>query len=160
MAQDKLNNGMLPSNQKGVADLLNTLLADAFTLYVKTLKFHWNVVGPNFSELHSLFGDQYEALQDAVDSIAERVRQMGGTTEGTMEEFLKKATIKEAPGENPDAMGMIKELLDGHETVIRALRVAIDKCFEEFKAQGTGNFLTDLMEKHEKTAWMLRSYTK
>ena len=143
MAQDKLNSGMLPSNQKGVADLLNTLLADAFTLYVKTLKFHWNVVGPNFSELHSLFGDQYEALQDAVDSIAERVRQMGGTTEGTMEEFLKKATIKEAPGENPDAMGMIK-----------------DKCFEEFKDQGTGNFLTDLMEKHEKTAWMLRSYTK
>ena len=114
-------------------------------------------------ELHfGLQGEPHTLAQigNELGLARERVRQMGGTTEGTMEEFLKKATIKEAPGENPDAMGMIKELLDGHETVIRALRVAIDKCFEEFKDQGTGNFLTDLMEKHEKTAWMLRSYTK
>jgi starvation-inducible DNA-binding protein len=152
-----MNIGLIPSNQKTVAETLNRLLADASLLYTKTRKFHWNVTGPNFSELHSLFQGQYEALAEAADELAERVRQLGQEPLGTLQEFKDKASLKEYPGKQQDSASMLEELLSDHESVIRALRVAIETC-EKAKDAGTANFLTDLMQSHEKIAWILRSY--
>lgn len=145
-----------PTRQSSV-DILTTSLAATFTLYTKTRKFHWNVTGPQFIELHKLFESQYEALDEAMDAIAERVRQLGGIAIGTLEELQEHSYIQETPGVNPNAMGMIGELLADHETVIRHLRADVETTTENGDA-GTADFLTGLMEDHEKTAWFLRAH--
>jgi len=138
-------------------DLLTTSLANTFVLYTKTRKFHWNVVGMHFMELHRLFEDQYEALHDSMDEIAERIRQLGGVAIGTTMEMGSCSILKESPGVNPDEKGMVRELLEDHETVIQSLREAADKT-EETGDMGTNDFLIGLMEDHEKTAWLLRAH--
>lgn len=155
--QEKANLGILPSNQREVAEALNKLLADASILYTKTRKFHWNVKGINFGPLHSLFQSQYEDLESAVDDLAERVRQLGATPIGTLQEFKDKSSLKENPGKTGSADEMLSELLSDHESVIGALRVAVESATNK-RDHGTANFLTDLMQKHEKTAWILRSH--
>ena len=112
--------------------------------------------GIGFHDFHALFKEQYEALFDIVDEVAERARAMGEPALGTMAEFLKHARLKEEPGKIPDALGMIKQLLADHETIIRQIRKDLEAC-EELGDMGSNNFLTDLMEKHEKIAWMLRA---
>lgn len=152
-----INIGLQDDARKQIAQILNALLADEFVLYTKTLKFHWNVVGRNFGPLHALFKEQYESLFDIVDDVAERARSVGYAAFGTLDEFKKNSTLPENPGFNPDDMGMIANLLADHEVIIRSLRLSIETT-SELGDEGTSNFLTDLMEKHEKKAWMLRAH--
>jgi starvation-inducible DNA-binding protein len=141
-----------------VADILNSVLADETVLYVKTLNFHWNVTGENFGELHKFFQKQYEALSGHMDAVAERIRALGERPLGTLSEFSQATYLKESPGKYPEAQAMLRALLDDHETVARILRKSADVCQEKHKDAGTANFLIDLLSKHEKMAWMLRSY--
>jgi starvation-inducible DNA-binding protein len=153
-----LNIGLTEEQRQGVINLLNKDLSDAYLLVVKTKKFHWDVVGPQFRSLHQIWEEQYEQLTENIDAIAERIRALGGYPIGTMEGFLKNGTLKEQPGEVPTATGMVALLVDDHEQIIRNLREHIDRCAEEFHDQGTADFLTELMEGHEEMAWMLRSF--
>jgi len=151
--------GLSDKNLKAICALLNNCLADSQMLYIKTRKFHWNVKGDNFMELHKLFESHYDQIQEAIDNIAERVSQFGGLAIGTTVEFAKQSSIKEAPGKNPaNNMDMVKELLADHETIIQALRKGIDEAAEKYKDQGTADFLTALIQDHEKMAWTLRRY--
>jgi starvation-inducible DNA-binding protein len=156
----KPNIGISDKNLKDVTTMLSAVLADSFMLYTKTRKFHWNVNGQSFMELHKLFESQYNKLEEAIDEIAERINKFGTPTIGTLKEFLEVTTLKEAPGKYPDQTSMIKELLADHETVIKALRKNIDDCDDKFKDKGTADFLTGLMQEHETIAWTLRRYLK
>jgi starvation-inducible DNA-binding protein len=138
--------------------LLSTILSDEMTLYVKTRKFHWNVAGESFMELHKLFQSQYTALEEVIDLVAERINKLGGKTIGTMKEFTKFSRLKEHPEVYPDQKDMIIELLANHELLITHLRKDIDTCAEKNKDAGTTDFLTGIMEQHETTAWILRRY--
>ena len=150
--------GISAKNLKSVASLLSVVLADAVVLYTKTRKFHWNVKGESFMELHLLFEKQYNELEEAIDEIAERINKLGEQTIGTMKEFLELTHLKEAPGAYPTRKEMIRELLEDHESIVVALRKAVDQCQDEFKDAGTADFLTGLMEDHETNAWKLRRY--
>jgi starvation-inducible DNA-binding protein len=154
----KANIGISTKNLSAVNSLLSNVLADAVVLYTKTRKFHWNVSGNSFMELHKLFEDHYKKLEEAIDEIAERINKLGFKTPGTMAEFLKTASLKETPGKNPVQMDMIKELLKDHESVITILRKGIDDCDDKFEDKGTADFLTGLMLEHETLAWTLRRY--
>jgi starvation-inducible DNA-binding protein len=127
-------------------------------LYIKTRKFHWNVFGESFMELHKLFEAQYSELEETIDLVAERISKLGGKTIGTMKEFSDLTRLKEMPNVYPVQKDMIKELLGDHETVIVQLRKDIEACAEKDKDAGTADFLTGLMEQHETTAWKLRRY--
>lgn len=154
----KPNIGITAPNLSAVNSLLTAVLADAVVLYTKTRKFHWNVSGNSFMELHKLFEKHYKKLEESIDEIAERINKLGAKTPGTMSEFLESATLKEAPGKYPAQKEMIRELLKDHETVIVQLRKDIDKCDEKFGDKGTADFLTDLIREHETLAWTLRRY--
>ena len=151
------NLGITQPNLKGVVVILNRLLADEFVLYVKTRNFHWNVTGPHFHDLHKLFESQYGELNDVVDEIAERSRSMGGVASGSMAEFLKNSRLKEQSGAILKDQKMVKGLLDDHEAIIQTLREDLEVCATQYKDAGTADFLTGIMEQHEKTAWMLRA---
>src|SRR6187200_978399 len=127
MADEKINVGLSDEQRHGVVDTLNTLLADEHVLYVKTRNYHWNVVGPRFNDLHKFFEEQYTLLAEMIDETAENARQFGGVAAGTMKEFLDLSRLSEQPGHLPDENGMLQDLLDDHETVIRALREDIEK---------------------------------
>ncbi len=150
--------GISEQNRQKVAGILNELLADEYLLYTKTRNYHWNVTGPNFSELHKFFESQYEALDEIIDDTAERARSLGEKSLGTLGEFLKHARLKEFPGDIPEAKKMLTNLLDDHEEIINLLREDLVSCTEKYKDAGSGDFLTGLMEKHEKMAWMLRAF--
>ena len=150
--------GIKDKNLKAVTDMLSAVLADAMVLYTKTRKFHWNVNGPSFMELHKLFESQYNKLEEAIDEIAERINKLGAPAIGTMEECLKLTSLKESPGKYPAQGNMIKELLSDHETVIKALRKNIDVCDDKFEDKGTADFLTGVLQEHETIAWTLRRY--
>lgn len=153
-----LNTGLAEQQRGGVNQILATLLADEHVLYIKTRNFHWNVVGPQFNDLHKFFEAQYDQLSESIDEIAERIRSLGGRAPGTMTEFLKQARLKETPGESPNARGMLSQLLADHESIIRNLRLDLASCGDKYGDAGTNDFLTGLMEAHEKMAWMLRSF--
>ena len=153
-----LNIGLSQEQRQGVIDLLNRDLSDAYLLLIKTKKYHWDVVGPQFRSLHQMWEEHYNALTVNIDAMAERVRTLGGYPIGTAEGFLKYATIKEDAGTLPNAEGMVENLVADHEQVIRNMRDHIDRCSEDFHDQGTADFLTGLMEQHEQIAWMLRSF--
>ncbi len=154
----KINIGLSDEQRKGSIDLLNVALADASILNIKTKKFHWDVVGPQFMTLHKLWDEQYVTLSNDVDAIAERVRALGGIPIGTAAGFLEHAKIVEHPGKVSSATAAVSMLLEDHELVVRSLRTSVDRCDEEFKDKGTADFLTGIMEKHEQMAWMLRSF--
>ncbi len=153
----KANIGIDEHKIKKISEILSGILSNAYVLLVKTKNYHWNVIGPDFSELHKLFDEQYEQISGNVDEIAERIRSLGAVAPGTLAEFLKQTSLKEKPGERPSAGHMIGNLLADHETVIRELRQAVNDTAGLGDA-GTSDFLTGLMEEHEKTAWMLRAY--
>ncbi len=154
----KPNIGISEQNLEGVIKILSTLLADEYVLYTKARNYHWNVVGPQFNDLHKFFQTLYEELNDYVDDVAERIRTLGGKSVATLKEFLDLTRLKEHPGEYPDAKTMISNLLNDYEAIIRNLRNDIVTVSEKYQDLGTADFLTELMEKHEKTAWMLRSF--
>jgi starvation-inducible DNA-binding protein len=153
-----INIGLSDRQREGVITLLNQDLSDLYLVLVKTKKYHWDVVGPQFRTLHQLWEEQYETLTETIDSCAERVRTLGGYPVGTMEGFLKLASIKEHSGDIPNATEMVARLVEDHEQIIRNLREHVEQCSESFKDDGTADFLTGLMEQHEMMAWMLRSF--
>ncbi|MBN3887414.1 MAG: Dps family protein [Nostoc sp.] len=153
-----INIGLTEEQRQGVINLLNQDLADAYLLLVKTKKYHWDVVGPQFRSLHQLWEEHYQKLTLNIDALAERIRALGGYPVGTLEGFLKLATLKEHAGNVPTATGMVANLVDDHEQVIRNLRDHVDQSGEKFHDQGTADFLTGLLEQHEEIAWMLRSF--
>lgn len=153
-----LNIGLSEDQRQGVIELLNRDLADAYLVLIKTKKFHWDVVGPQFRSLHELWEEHYEALTVSIDAIAERVRALGGFPIGTAQDFLNYASIQEEPNTIPVATQMVSRLMEDHEAIIRNLREHVDACSEKFHDEGTADFLTGLMEEHEEMAWMLRSF--
>jgi len=153
----KPNIGLADKDREGALKILNTVLADEYVLNTKTKNYHWNIVGPQFHDLHKFLDAQYEELADIVDDVAERARSLGGPALGTLGEFLKQTRLKEQPGQYPGAREMIANLLADHEALIRTLRVDLEACAERYHDIGTNDFLTGLMEKHEKMAWMLRA---
>ena len=150
--------GISDGNRQGTVKILDALLADEYVLYTKSRNYHWNVVGPQFNDLHKFFEAQYTELNEIVDDVAERARTLGGHALGTLAEFSRHARLKEHPGEYPDPVGMLKDLLGDHEAVIRQLRVDLEVVAEKYRDVGTNDFLTGLMEQHEKMAWMLRAF--
>ncbi len=158
LGMEDLNIGLEKRSLDGIVKTLNLLLADEHVLYVKTRNYHWNVTGPRFHSLHVFFEEQYEALAELIDEIAENVRQFGGAAAGTMTEFTRTARLKEEPGNIPDEDGMLRNLTADHEAIIRQLREDIEKADEKFEADDAADFLTAVLEKHNKMAWMLRSH--
>ncbi len=154
----KTNVGLSDKNRTGSVAILNRLLSDEYLLYTKTRNYHWNVVGSDFSELHKFFESQYEVLDEIVDEAAERARSLGGKSLGAMKEFLGQTRLKESSGKGTGAKKMIASLLADHEAIITFLRQDLVACMEKFQDAGTSDFLTGIMEQHEKMAWMLRSY--
>ncbi|PWU17343.1 MAG: DNA starvation/stationary phase protection protein [Candidatus Rokuibacteriota bacterium] len=154
----KANIGISDANRQNVVKILNALLADEYVLYTKTRNYHWNVVGPQFNDLHKFFESQYEALNEVVDDVAERTRTLGGHAAGTLAEFSELTRLKEEAGFYPDARTMLANLLADHEAVIHGLRGDLSTVMDRYGDAGTNDFLTGLMEKHEKMAWMLRAY--
>ena len=150
--------GISEKNLHNSIDLLSVVLADEMTLYIKTRKFHWNVSGQSFMELHKLFQAQYTELEENIDLIAERISKLGGKAIGTMKEYVKLTRIKEAPGKYPPQTEMMNELLGDHELIIIEIRKDIEKMNDKSKDAGTIDFLTGIMQAHETTAWILRRY--
>ena len=150
--------GIAARDRKDIADGLSHLLADSYTLYLKTHNFHWNVTGPMFNTLHLMFEAQYTELATAVDTIAERIRALGHPAPGSYKDFAKLSSIKEA-SDVPDAKTMIKQLVDGQEAVVRTARQVFPTA-EKAGDEPTCDLLTQRMQTHEKTAWMLRSMLK
>ncbi len=154
----KVEIGMAEKDREGVSEILNVLLSDEYVLYTKTRNYHWNVVGPQFNDLHKFFEAQYEALNDIVDDIAERARALGGQSFGSLAEFLKHTRLRESVGDETDARTMLEHLLHDHESIIRSLREDQEVVLDRHDDIGTNDFLVGLMEKHEKMAWMLRAF--
>ncbi len=147
--------GITEKDRKEIADGLSKVLADSYTLYLKTHNFHWNVTGPMFQTLHLMFETQYNELALAVDLVAERIRALGFPAPGSYAEFGRLTSIPEEPGV-PPAQDMIKKLVQGHESVVRTAR-SMWTAAEKAQDQPTLDLLTQRMQLHEKTAWMLRS---
>jgi starvation-inducible DNA-binding protein len=150
--------GIKPEDSVLIADSLNKLLSDEHVLYIKTRNAHWNVVGPDFASLHKFFEAQYDELDEIIDQVAERIRAIGHYTVGTMEDFLNLTQLNENSRENNDSLSLIKDLLEDHESVIIGLRENIKRFADEWFDAGSSDFITGLMETHEKMAWMLRSH--
>lgn len=155
-----INIGLTEEQRCGVIELLNRNLADVYLLLVKTRKYHWDVVGPQFRTMHELWQEQYEALSLHVDDIAERIRALGGYPLGTAEGFLRYASIKEHPNDLPNVTEMVTRLYTDYEQIVRNLREHIEQCSENYNDEGTADFLTSLMEDYEEAAWMLRSFVE
>lgn len=150
-----MNLGIAPGQRKAIADGLARVLADTYTLYLKTHNFHWNVTGPMFQTLHLMFEQQYNELALAVDLVAERIRALGHPAPGSYAQFSKLSSIPEAMGV-PRAEDMIHELVDAQEALVRTLRRVFPTA-EKASDQVTIDLLTQRMQVHEKAAWMLRS---
>lgn len=147
--------GIQDSDRIAIANGLSVLLADTYTLYLKTHKYHWNVQGPMFQTLHLMFETQYNELSLAVDLIAERIRALDVLAPGSYSEFSKLANIKE-DSDTPNATEMIRRLVDGQEMVVRTAR-SLFPIVDAAHDEPTADLLTQRMQVHEKTAWMLRS---
>ena len=147
--------GINEKDRRQIAEGLGRLLADTYTLYLKTHNFHWNVKGPMFQTLHLMFEQQYNELALAVDLIAERIRALGEPAPGSYAAFAKLTAIREEEGV-PAAEAMIQQLLDGQETVVRTAR-SLFPLVDEVNDEPTADLLTQRMQVHEKTGWMLRS---
>ncbi|HLV67281.1 MAG TPA: Dps family protein [Polyangiaceae bacterium] len=147
--------GIGADDREAIAKGLSRVLADTYTLYLKTHNFHWNVTGPMFQTLHLMFETEYNELAQAVDLVAERIRALGFPAPGTYKQFAGLSSIKEDDGV-PKAEEMIRLLVEGHETVARTAR-EVFRAAEAANDQPTCDLLTQRMQVHEKTAWMLRS---
>lgn len=150
-----VNIGIDDENRKQIAEGLSRVLADTYTLYLKTHNFHWNVTGPMFQTLHLMFETQYTELALAVDLIAERIRALGYPAPGTYSDYAKLSSISETPGV-PKATDMIRLLVEGQESVVRTAR-SIFPVVDQVNDEPTADLLTQRMQVHEKNAWMLRS---
>jgi starvation-inducible DNA-binding protein len=152
---DSINIGIDSGDRQKIAGGLARLLADTYTLYLKTHNYHWNVTGPRFRELHLMFEEQYNELALAVDSIAERIRTLGYPAPGTYRQFADLTTIEEVAGV-PAAEAMVRDLVTAQETVVRTCREILPSA-QAANDESTASLVADRMTIHEKTAWMLRS---
>jgi starvation-inducible DNA-binding protein len=148
--------GISEQHRVAIAEGLSRLLADTYTLYLTTHNFHWNVTGPMFSSLHAMFQTQYTELWNAVDPIAERIRALGARAPGSYGQFQALTSVPDAPSQSLKALDMVRILVQGHETVARTAR-GIFSLVEQAGDQPSADLLTQRMDSHEKTAWMLRS---
>ncbi len=151
------NIGVSQENCKQVAHKLNIMLSDEYLLFTKLFKYHWNVTGMAFGSLHEMFEKQYVSAFKKIDKIAERIRALEQWPSGTLSEFKEHSNIQEDPARNPDAQTMVSDLVQDHETIIRNMReeaAAIEKTGDMV----TANFVEEMIEKHEKAAWMLRAH--
>lgn len=152
--------GIKQENLSAVASTLSKILADEFLLYTKTRNAHWNVEGPDFHDKHKFFEGQYEQLDEIIDAVAERIRSLGHYAPATLKDFLKLTQFTEQLRQKNDSAGFIKELLTDHEGLIILLRENINRFANDLQDLGTSDFITGLMETHEKMAWMLRSHLR
>ena len=151
----KIDTGIPESDRQEIAEGLSRLLADSYTLYLKTHNFHWNVTGPMFQTLHTMFEEEYTELAMAVDEIAERIRALGHPAPGSYAAYAKLSTVTESE-DVPEAKEMVTQLVTAHETVAKTAR-SIFPAAEAGNDEVTADLLTQRMTVHEKTAWMLRS---
>lgn len=156
----KANIGIQQENITNVVEILTKVLADEFILYTKTKKAHWNVEGPDFYNKHIFFQQQYEQLDENVDAVAERIRTLGHYAPGTLSEYLALTHLTEKSRETNDSIGYIKELVSDHESIIIYFRENINNLADKLQDVGTSDFITGLLENHEKMAWMLRAHLK
>jgi starvation-inducible DNA-binding protein len=154
------NIGIKPANLSEVAKTLSTFLADEFVLYTKTRNAHWNVEGPDFHDKHKFFESQYNELDEIMDEVAERIRILGHYAPATLKDFLQLTHLTEQIRSKNDSQGFIKELLGDHESIIVFLRENINRFANELQDAGTSDFITGIMETHEKMAWMLRAHLR
>ncbi|MFN0047524.1 MAG: Dps family protein [Cytophagales bacterium] len=154
------NIGISEKNTQEVANILSKLLADEFVLCTKTRNAHWNVEGIDFYDKHKFFEGQFEQLDEAIDSIAERIRTVGHYVSGSLTKFLETTHLTEQTREQNDGKGFISLLLADHESIIISIRENITPVTEKHKDLGTSDFLTSIMEMHEKMAWFLRAHLK
>ena len=152
------NIGIAKKDRDAVAAQLSKLLADTYSLYLKTHSFHWNVTGPQFNSLHAMFEAQYNELWLAADEIAERIRTLDVFAPGSYSQFGKLSSVRDEPGV-PEWKEMVEQLVEGHEIVAHTARSAI-KLADDAGDEGTADMLTGRLKEHEKTAWMLRSLLK
>lgn len=150
--------GITDENRLAVATALSKLLADEFVLYTKTRNAHWNVEGHDFHSMHLFFEAQYEALDDMMDGVAERIRTIGHYAPATLKSFLQLTHLTEKIESKNDSAGFIRELLEDHESIIVFLRENINPFANAYSDAGTSDYITGLMEQHEKMAWMLRAH--
>lgn len=154
------NIGITKEHRSSVALELSKILADEFLLYTKTRNAHWNVEGPDFHTKHVFFEKQYEELDEIMDSVAERIRSIGHYSPATLKDYLALTHLSETSRSPNDSQGFIAELLADHESVIIHLRENINRFADEWRDIGTSDFITSLMETHEKMAWFLRSHLR
>ena len=153
----KAHLGILETHLQPVAEQLNRLLADEVILYIQTRNYHWNVEGPNFNEMHSFYEGQFKELDEIMDQIAERIRAIGHYTEARLVDYLKLTNLVEPPYTNLQT-DQLQFLLAAQETIISNLRRLIPVFADQHKDIGSSDFITQLLGKHEKMAWMVRSY--
>jgi len=152
--------GISKDNLTKVAHILNGFLADEFLLYLKTRNAHWNVEGSDFHAMHKFFEGQYEQLDEIMDEVAERIRSLGHYAPATLKAYLELTHLTEQVREKNDSAGFIKELLGDHESIVTRLRENVNHIANDLQDAGTSDFITGLMETHEKMAWMLRAHLK
>ncbi|MFP5437938.1 MAG: Dps family protein [Bacteroidia bacterium] len=152
--------GIKETHLAEVAKSLCVILADEFVLYTKTKKAHWNIEGPDFYNKHLFFEQQYNQLDDIVDTVAERIRTLGHYAPGSLKEYLELTHLSESKLEKNDSQSYIRELLADHESIMIHLRENINRYAAALKDLGTSDYITGLMETHEKMAWMLRAHLK
>jgi starvation-inducible DNA-binding protein len=156
----KTNIGVTEANRKAVSAQLAKLLADEYVLYTKTRNAHWNVEGADFHAMHLFFESQYEELDEIMDSVAERIRMLGHYAPATLKSFLQLTHLGELTERSNDSLGFIRELVEDHDSIIQFIRGNISPFANEYGDAGTSDFITGLMEDHEKMAWMLRSHIR
>lgn len=150
-----VNIGIEESDRQAIAEGLSRLLADTYSLYLKTHYFHWNVTGPMFHSLHQMFEEQYVELATAVDDVAERIRTLGAVAPGSYSQFAELSTVPETR-DVPEASEMVRLLVEANEAVVRTARAAFPAA-ERANDEATADLITERMRTHEKNAWMLRS---
>lgn len=152
--------GITEANRQSVATELSKLLADETVLYIKTKNAHWNIEGSDFYDKHKFFETQFGQIDEIIDGVAERIRSIGHYAPATLKAYLSLTRLSEQTREKNDSQGYIKELLADHESIIIILREHIKSFATEFHDLGSSDFLTGLMETHEKMAWFLRSHVR
>lgn len=160
MKSEQAEIGIKKNNRKAVAEMLQQLLSDEFILYTKYRNAHWNVEGHDFHTKHVFFEEEYGKLELVVDEVAERIRMLGFYAPGTMKEFLELTQLDENAPKQNDSISFMKILLEDHQKIIAFIRKSISENAEEHNDEGTADFITGLMQKHEEMAWMLRASVK
>lgn len=155
----KPNLGILDAHLQAVGQELNKLLADEVVLYFKTRNYHWNIEGVNFHEMHIFYENQFDELDEIMDQVAERIRMIGHYTEARLADYLKLTNLLESPYTNAQN-DQLKNLAASHETIIHNLRRLIPLFADKYKDLGSSDFVTQLLGKHEKMAWMVRAYLR